>query len=445
MSFETGRVSFSRFLVNGKAPASADIDLLDILSRHAFEQTEIGAPPEVESGWVAGDHLFDTQFDFEKNVFGADRAAGAGTILRFAMRIDTNKVPPQIQRAFRQINEQAVAATNPSGFASRQQKQEARDLADRQAHEELASGKHRRSKLVPVFWDLTNRMLYCGAISNVAAEQLTLCMRRSFDVDIEALSAGTLAGEMVIEQGARRDYEDLQPTAFTATPESAMADHQDADGPRPLTIPSVPWTFKGGNTRDFLGNEWLIWLWWTIENQEGLATIKDHAGRACELAVHFDKALEMQCAWGATGVQTLKGHGPNRWPEAGEALSIGKWPRKAGLILADTVDGAQWELSLQADRWQISAAGLPSLDDAKVDSPRALLEARLALTLRLAGALDGLFAVFLKQRLSSAWPSRRDQIRQWIKQRRRGAKPAASLADAVPSDYTAALDVTAGI
>jgi hypothetical protein len=60
----------------------------------------------------------------------------------------------------------------------------------------------------------------------------------------------------------------------------------------------------------------------------------------------------MQCAWDATGKQTLTAAGPSRLPEARCGLQHGKWPRKAGLILA--AGGDQFEMTLQADRFQLT-------------------------------------------------------------------------------------------
>jgi len=424
MSFQSGRVSFSRFLVNGKAPAAADENLLDILAQHAFRETEIGTPQEIESGWVTGEHIYDTRFTYEKNIFGPAGAAGAGTMLLFAIRIDTNTVPADIKRAIKQMNEQAAAEASHTGHASKQEKKDAREQADEQIRAELAAGRYRRPKMVPVLWDLSSRMIYCGAGGNTVAEQLAVCMRRSFDVEIEPLSSGALAGELMHALGGRRDFEDLRPSPFTLPPAQATADHEDAGGPRDLNIPAVPWAYASNNTRDFLGNEWLIWLWWIIENHEGLVTIREERGRSADIAIHIDKMLDSECAWGATGKQTLKGPGPSRLPEAAEAMAAGKWPRKATLIVADTGDGAQWELTLHADRWQVSGSQLPKPDGIDPQTAREAREYRLVFTTRLAAVLDGLFGAFLKERTASTWPTKRDKIRQWITGRRRGARPA---------------------
>lgn len=409
MSFHSGRVSYCRFRVHGDAPQRVDDACLSILSENAFRETEIGAPDEVEVGWVTGEHILDTQFTFEKNGYGM-----GGNMLMAAMRMDTHKVPADVKQAYRKINEQAAAAGNPSGFASKVQKKEAAELAGRQIHEDLAAGKFRRSKMVPVLWDFANQMLYVGATGNTVLEQLARLMKTSFAVDVDYLSAGTLASHLLRSSGHGRDYEDFKPSAFTPPPEAARQDHEDAEGPRDLNVPVVPWVVQSVDLKDFLGNEFLIWLWWHTERHDGMVKAQLDHGRSAEFFVAIDRALDMDCAWDATGKMTLRGGGPTRLAEAAEALSHGKWPRKVGLILSDGEH--QWELTLQGDKMIVSAAALPEIPDA--DGPRELTDARLMLITALDRTLDALYDTFLRLRVGGSWPSAKRSIGEWVRERR---------------------------
>ena len=90
-------------------------------------------PEETEYGWGGGRHILDSKFSFERNVF-ADA-------LHFALRIDTNKVPGKLKKAYRMMEEEATAAANPSGFISKSQKRETKESVRRQLDQELRSGK----------------------------------------------------------------------------------------------------------------------------------------------------------------------------------------------------------------------------------------------------------------------------------------------------------------
>ncbi|MEM8781710.1 MAG: hypothetical protein AAGE65_02545 [Planctomycetota bacterium] len=414
MPFDSGRVTFCRFAVTGDGPASVDDAVLSILTEHRFRETEIGAPEEIEAGFVTPEHLLDTRFTYEKVGFGS--AAGGASRLLVGVRIDTHKVPAEVKRAYRVMNEQAAAGENPSGFATKGQKQEARELADRQVREDLAKGMYRKSKVVPVLWDFATRHVYCGASGTTVIEQVVRLFRQSFAVDLSLLSAGVAAGELLRSQGRTRDYEDVIPSAFTKPPaDTGSQTNSESDDPSPSAGPELPWIAKSIDLKDFLGNELLLWLWWQTETREGAIAIP---GGEAYLAI--DRSLDLDCAWGLGGKVSVRGDGPTRLRESAEALRTGKWPRKAGLLLSD---GSQpWELTLQGDQWTVGAAKLPEVPDAQ--SPRELTDARLELTVTLGRLLDGLFTAFLEKRMSASWPSQRDAIRDWIRTRQRGGSGA---------------------
>src|SRR5438046_9054026 len=115
MGFASGSVSFRRFAVIGESPERIDQDLIDKLSALALRPAEIGAEEE-EYGWSGGRHILDGTFSFEKNVY-AD-------CLFFGLRVDTNKVPSELKKAYQLMEEEAAAASNPSGAISKSKKKE---------------------------------------------------------------------------------------------------------------------------------------------------------------------------------------------------------------------------------------------------------------------------------------------------------------------------------
>ncbi|MEO0515096.1 MAG: hypothetical protein AAF086_07360 [Planctomycetota bacterium] len=406
MPYDSGRVTFTRFHVTGDAPSHVDDAFLSILSESRFRESEFGAPDEVEAGFTTGVHLFDTQFTYQKNGYGTP---GHGMAL-FALRMDTNKVPADIKKAYKVMNELAAAAGNPTGFPSKSEKREARETANEQVREELASGKYRKSKIIPILWDFAHQTLYCGGAGTTVIEHLSRMMRNAFAVELDNLSAGVLAGNLIKAQGKARDYEDLQPSAFTSPPD-APRPRDDDDSPANNTLPVLPWIAKSVDLKDYLGNEFLMWLWWHGEKNRDTPTIKTEA--AGEVFVALDKALDMDCAWDLTGKQTLRGDNPTKLPEAADALVTGKWPRKVALILADAEH--QWELNLQGDQFVVSGAALPEIED--VENARELQERRLDLIIALSDTLNALFSTFLTRRASGPWKTDRDAIKAWIKAR----------------------------
>jgi len=421
MSIRNGRVSVARFLVHGDAPPLVDETMLGILHDFRFQETEIGAPDEVEAGFVTGVHLLDVDFAYDKN--------GFGDALLFGLRIDTHKVPADVKKAYQAVHQGAAAAASPTGYASKAEKREAAELAQRELRDNLAKGLYRRSKLIDVMWDLKRGQLLCGATGDAVAEQLMRVMKEAFAVDLTAVSSGSLAGHWLREQGKGRDYEDMIPTGFTAPPAGAFNAYDELDGEsggppnRPIERPVVPWVAKAVDLKDFVGNEWLTWLWWQAETNEGLIETPSSG----EIAITIDKALDMDCAWDTTGKQTLRGDGPTRLPEAGEALREGKWPRKMGLLLSDGENG--WELSVQGDKYQLGSAKLPDVEDAQ--TPRDLTEHRLLMTRKLIDAIDGLYRAFVDLRVSGKWPATRSAMQAWVRERVKKPTPSAIMSPAL--------------
>ncbi len=388
MAFDQGRVTFVRFKVAGEAPAAAEPALLEHLQEHAFKETPIGAPDEVEVGFTTGVHLLDTEFTYDKCVFG--------NCVHFAMRVDAHKVPSEWKKAYRKLHEQALAAGNPSGMATREQKLEAREEADRLIHQDLAAGRFRRSKLVSLLWDTASQTVYCAALGEALHEHLRLLFRQAFRVDLHAISAGASAGFVLDKAGRTRDFEDLMPSPLTAAPPEVEEGQ---------SRPEVPWVVRAVNLKDFVGNEFLLWLWHALSTTDGSFQIDDRT----TLQIAVDQVMDQQCAWDARGKMGLRAHGPLRLPEAGEALKHGKWPRKVGMILADGSNG--YELTLQGETLAVSAAKLPDPDE--TEHPREVIEQRLQQIAELSGYLDGLFGLFLKERTGDQWKSTVKTIREW--------------------------------
>lgn len=385
MGFPSGSVSFRRFAVIGKGPTAPEQSLLDKLCEHALRPTELGVPEEVEYGWSGGQHVFDAAFTFDHNVF-ADA-------IHFALRVDTNKVPSELKKAYQIMEEEALAASNPSGFISKNQKKDAKETVRAKVEDELRSGKYRRSKLSPVLWDLPHSMLYCAA-GHATFQKLAELFERSLGLELQPITAGSLALRLLEPQGKRRDYEDLRPTRFVPGP--------NGEG----EYPEYPWVAKGPEPKDFLGNEFLLWLWHEADHRSGIIPTESSG----EVTLYIDRSLDLDCAYGQTGRDTLRGDGPSRMPEAKDALRSGKLPRRAGLVI--DACRQQFTLNFNAESLALGSAKLPEIEDA--ETARVVFEERVSLIRDLCQGIDGLFETFLKLRASSSWEGQVSGLRKWI-------------------------------
>lgn len=386
----------------GQQPDTIDQSVLDKLAEHALNPGELGVPEEIEYGWSGGRHVLDNQFSFENNVFAE--------ALNFALRIDTNRVPGELKKAYKLIEEDLLAKGNPSGFISKKQKKDARDVAEQQVDKELRSGKFRRSKLVSILWDLPSSTLY-ASVSGKSEEVLHEIFQRTFGLELQPLSSGSLALRVLEAQGKRRDYEDARPTRFIIGPEG---ESQPAE---------YPWVAKGPEAKDFFGNEFMLWLWQQADTHGGSVKIDDRN----DVAILFDRQIDLDCAFGQTGRDSLRGTGVTKMPEAIDALKSGKVPRKSGLILDSS--GVQYNLNLTAESLSIGTLKLPEVEEA--ETPRVVFEERIAMLREFCKTLDALFTAFMTVRSGASWEGHTSAIRKWISRSTRPVPSNAGVAVAV--------------
>ncbi len=381
MAFLSGSVTFERFRVTGKIPKVFGEDQLAVLQKNAIGKFQTASEDNIHIGFLAGDHLLDTQFDFDKNIIGDSLHCG--------IRIDTNQVPSAMKKAWLQIELAAATAESKTGRPTKAQRQEAKESVEQRCIAEAATGKYHRMQQFPILWDFNNQLFYFGGSSASAIGHCADLMARAFDVELERLAAGSIASAWADKAKCRSQLESSSPAAF----------HPDQEGSE------YAWLNSDGANYDFLGNEFLMWLWWYLENQSDTLTLEDGS----EVTAMLAKTLSLECPFGAFGKETITSESPVQLAEAGHAIRSGKIPRKSGMIVNRF--GQQFELVLQAESFGVSGAKIPKDDQAE---GRVIFESRIEGVRMLSETVDGMFHVFCKSRLAKSWQKELDQIRKWL-------------------------------
>ncbi|MDZ4831408.1 MAG: hypothetical protein SGJ09_14575 [Phycisphaerae bacterium] len=405
MPLRSGTIGYSRFLVTGDAPNSPDDAFFARLRDHVLAPRARNDAAEIASGFCTGRHVFDGEFTYETCGFGASLLA--------AMRIDTAQVPSEIKHAYRAMAEDARRGKEGDGIQalSRSAKREAKDEAEERCKKDLIEGKYRRVAMQSFLWDLPSGLLLAGITSDKQVQELKSLLDAACGVRLERRSAGTIALDLLAARGKTAALDDALPDALVARPEGPEPDDRDDAGAathfRAQGRPDVPWAQAAGEPNDFLGNLFLLWLWWHVDEHEGVI---ETGGPTVALVI--ERVLEMECAWGVTGAQSLRGDAPTKLAEAAKALQSGKWPRKFGLLVA--AHGQEYRCSLHGDRFAVSGLAVPKDDDEKALSPRQTLELRVDHVLTFDRILTALFDAFLKDRFGPSWETRAGQLRSWI-------------------------------
>jgi hypothetical protein len=376
MGFLSGRASFVRYRVSGEPPIPFDEEILETLGRNAIGKQPADPNDGVTAGWAAGDHVLDTRFEAGKNIL--DDA------LHFAIRIDTEKVPAELLRAYTQIELQARIGESSSGRPSKAMRDEAREAARIRAEAEGADGRFRKRKHFPILWDGRNNVLYAGTASAAVLGRLVPLFQLTFGRSLEPITAGGVAAAQ------RSELEPLQPASFVGEGDALEALAWSSDCAAP----------------DHLGNEFLVWLWHALKHDGHAITLLDGS----EVEVMLARTLTLDCPRGQMGRDSLSDEGPTRLPEALKALQSGKLPRKAGLVVAR--QGQQYELTLQAESLAVSGLSLPRIEGAighelaltRIESLRHFVE-----------TLDLLYATFGARRTGPGWKGDLSRIRDWLR------------------------------
>ena len=384
MGFCAGRATFLRYHVAGPTPTLFGPEHLAKLAQHALGRQLLAEPDGTEAGWIASDDILDLGFDLAKNVI--DDA------LHFGLRIDTQKLPADLLRSYVRSELQTLAALNPSGRPSAKQKKEAREAAREKLLAEAQDGRFVRRKAYPLLWDLRTQSVLIGSASASVLDRAQRLFADTFGAQLHLRDATHQAARHAAHAGLAM----VRPTAFV--PAGAA--------------PGVAWVGDPASV-NFLGNEFLLWLWHALETGSAVIPLADGSHVTAMLV----RTLVLDCPRAVSGNETIRSEAPTRLPEARRAVAAGKLPRQAGLILVRHDE--QYELTLQPELLSVHGAKLSG--SAERDE-RLRFAGRVGQFRQLMETIDLLLDAFLARRLTAGWTQEAERLRCWLHHDERLAK-----------------------
>lgn len=148
------------------------------------------------------------------------------------------------------------------------------------------------------------------------------------------------------------------------------------------------------NSRAFLGNEFLMWLWFKADCFDGLLEVEDHG----QVEVIFDDALRLEAYMAETERNDFKGGVPAHSPEAKTALRHGKRVAKAKLRIIK--EGREWLLTIKAESLEFTGVKIPALLSREEDEQ---FYERMLLLEELEQIVEAIYEEFVRIRLTSGW------------------------------------------
>jgi hypothetical protein len=163
------------------------------------------------------------------------------------------------------------------------------------------------------------------------------------------------------------------------------------------------------NRYRFLGNEFLTWVWFLIENDE--ATI-----RRCDaelLSLEVGNRMVLEHRW-ANGLETITIKGDAAGLEEG-VLALSKGAMVTEINLFYKSGALQWQLSLKGESLSFSGLKLPETAAAEQsEEMEGLVLEKLYLYEKPFRLIDELYRCFIVLRLSGEWPATVSAMEKWI-------------------------------
>ncbi len=157
--------------------------------------------------------------------------------------------------------------------------------------------------------------------------------------------------------------------------------------------------------RNFLGREFLTWLWFKSETQNHKIKTKDFG----EFQLFIDNKIVLSSASGSVRENSLKGGSPAYAQEASAALSAGKMLQEAKFVLQN--NELHWGFSINADDLALRSVRLPVV--AKENSKEHFGQ-RIAYTRMLNDIIEELYNEYMSLRLTDRFSEEASQIQLWL-------------------------------
>lgn len=168
-------------------------------------------------------------------------------------------------------------------------------------------------------------------------------------------------------------------------------------------------SFGFDTTHGFLGEEFLLWLWFRYETDGGEFTLP--GGRVVGIAL--DDLLQFAPHSDDEHTQTLRHGLQTRAPEARTALRQGHRLSHARLLIAE--GSRQWSVTLHGAEMRFGGVKLPE-DAEDCESAEDHTGDRVCNWIALHEIVGALYGLFLRVRVGEGWKQEADRMAVWMQQ-----------------------------
>ena len=358
MPFDRGTFSLSILKLTKDLPEDA-LEKLDAMKAEKLDDIK----DELQVGWVSGRHLLERRID--------DETAFLGGHIYLNIRTAQRKVPTALLNAEAKMEELVyIKATGNADVPRKVRREIKEDIIEKRLPQMVPSISG-----MPVVIDQTDNTIYLGATSIRQIDTFLAIFNDTLGVAPLQITAE----EIMIE-------EKFDPRKYTGMP---LSDSEVDDIYSP-------------------GRDFLTWLWYFSEEENGTVEVKDYG----KFAVAIDGPLSFIADGKGAWESVVRKGNPLKSAEARAALSVGKKLKKAKLIVCREKE--TWTVGFDADNFTFSSVGLPEGEEMDYASRFAERINNLHI---FKNVFKTLFVKFIDQARAEDWKDKVATIKKWVEVR----------------------------
>ncbi|HKO46782.1 MAG TPA: hypothetical protein VJV79_03615 [Polyangiaceae bacterium] len=383
MGARGGTLTFTRLFTQGALPKDLRRKFLEAAKLRVFEPLKPEDEALEATGWCVMERPFDLEIDAGKMFHD--------NFVLLGFRVDRYRIPGALLKSQISDEEQRQLAKGKKTKLGRNEKLEIKTRVVMRLRKKVIP----TSKAIDLCWHLDNGVVLFFGHSKRMILDFAALFEKTFGIALMEDSPHAAATRAELPRELERALKQIEPLSFSsgrkrlgkaskAEPEPEAS--ETADGEEDLLE-------RVESTR-FLGSEFLLWLWLRAELVDKPIVLPELGS----FEVWLDNQITLQSDIDPNERVTVRGAAPSGSPEAREAVRAQKFPVQARIAIRN--EERDFSCVLVAQRYAIGSGKIPAVLTKDTDDA---FQERMTLVDRLGKNLDGLYAAFLRDRLSALW------------------------------------------
>ena len=387
MGARGGTLTFTRFFTQGALPKDLRRKFLEAAKLRVFEPLKPEDEALEATGWCVMERPFDLELDSAKMFHDS--------FVLLGFRVDRYRIPGALLKSQIADEEQRQLARGKKTKLGRNEKLEIKDRVVMRLRKKVIP----TSKAIDLCWHLDSGVvLFFGHSKRMILDFMAL-FEKTFGLQLLEDSPHAAATRAELPRELERAFKQIEPLSFSSgrkrlgkTSKTSKAEPAPEVSDAP-TSDEEDLLERVESTR-FLGAEFLLWLWLRAEIINKPIPLPELG----DFEVWLDNQITLQSDIDPNERVTVRGAAPSGSPEAREAVRAQKFPVRARIAIRN--EERDFACVLVAHRFAVSSGKIPAVLTKDTDDA---FQERMSLVERLCKNLDGLYAAFLRDRLSALW------------------------------------------